>query len=84
MTGSIWKPPAGRSRRSPARRSQRPATDGIPEDERELVTEVSDADDADPSWDDDSAARQDTTKRSRPAGAGSDAWWQEQRPPHWG
>ncbi|MGB3764565.1 MAG: hypothetical protein WA966_15230 [Ornithinimicrobium sp.] len=83
---STSKPPAGRSRRSPTRRSQRPATDGVPEGERELVTAISDEAAADHPLDDDSVAgKGGSAKRSsRPAGAGSDAWWQEQRPPHWG
>ncbi|MGC1209591.1 MAG: hypothetical protein WA880_16720 [Ornithinimicrobium sp.] len=70
----------GLSERPRPRRSHRPATDGIAEEARELLTEKTDA------ADDDDVAKSETdtvlTRRSR--SAGSDDWWQEQRPPHWG
>lgn len=51
------------------RRVLRPATDGIPEDQRAPLDPAPDAE-----------AEQD----GGPDGAtGSDRWWQEQRPPHW-
>ncbi len=75
----------GTSRRSRSRRSQRPATDGIAEDERELITEAHDTANAGPPDDGPDAADAGARKQSAGSlGAGSDDWWQEQRPPHWG
>lgn len=67
------------------RRSRRPATDGVPEEERVLLTEGT-IDTTDGEQDTPRPAGSDTevvpTKRS--TSAGSDDWWREQRPPHWG
>ncbi|HKJ13195.1 MAG TPA: hypothetical protein VJ976_12505 [Ornithinimicrobium sp.] len=54
-----------------ARRARREATDGVPEEHRDVLS---------------AEAAPDRDTDGGPAervGSGSDEWWQQQRPPHW-
>jgi len=65
------------SEREPAsprrsRRVRREATDGVPEEQRSLL-----------SSDHEEAPEQDTSEERGPRHK-ADEWWTQQRPPHWG
>ncbi len=54
-----------------ARRAVRAATDGVPENQRDVIDETPPSDES-------------SGDEATPTGSVPDAWWREQRPPHWG
>ncbi len=54
-----------------ARRAVRAATDGVPENQRDVIDEAPPSDES-------------SGDEATPTGSVPDDWWREQRPPHWG
>ncbi len=61
------------------RRAVRSATDGVPENERDMIDDPLNVDESDR----DAESNRDAAQ-PKPASPMPDAWWHEQRPPHWG
>jgi len=66
-----------------SRRVVRPATDGVPENERDTIDQPREVNES-REVNEPPKGLAPSPAEATPAGSVLDDWWHEQRPPHWG